>query len=493
MFNEQWFRKKESDKELALGWLYNNQIGNDFANGYTKNLLDYWSIECSIYGFETQFADNTPHALCKQVHEAGYSKILVLKQGTTLGADFFENFTTFYDKNKDAKLVGHILDKGDKYYRLHPQAFMFDLNWWADAGFPEWGDWTKETFTTVKPQRSLDNWHDSYTPKWIAKDKASVFAEYKGGEDGWNIIKALIEDNQKIISWNEEIRNNKFYGYPEVSFDGPRHLQEILTQTIEDGNGMFFIGNTETIAGTRFFIERRKSIFNSTKFDHIITPAAGLTPLIYAFNLGIKPGGMISIFDVSKFAIGITKRILKNWKGEDYINFAKNLMDDYVKEGEEQKDFFKGVNKLSHLQDTIDNLKEQGFQEWLDTVLPTLDIRFHYCNMLDPMSHRKLASLVRNSRTTYIHLSNIFHYLPSAFYFSLEQRWNLHNELVGKLVDQVNNKSTKCKHILLQSSRGVTSKDIKDNLGNMNFVEDWNTVSFNDLDHKVGKLFKWQK
>ena len=162
---------------------------------------------------------------------------------------------------------------------------MFDLNWWADAGFPEWGDWTKETFTTVKPQRSLDNWHDSYTPKWIAKDKSSVFAEYKGGEDGWNIIKALIEDNQKIISWNEEIRNNKFYGYPEVSFDGPRHLQEILTQTTEDGNGMFFIGNTETIAGTRFFIERRKSIFNSTKFDHIITPAAGLTPLIYAFNL----------------------------------------------------------------------------------------------------------------------------------------------------------------------------------------------------------------
>ena len=69
----------------------------------------------------------------------------------------------------------------------------------------------------------------------------------------------------------------------------------------------------------------------------------------------------------------------------------------------------------------------------------------------------------------------------------------MHNELVGELVDQVNNTSTKCEHILLQSSRGVTSKDYKDNLGNMNFVEDWNTVSFNDLDHKVGKLFKWQK
>ena len=60
----------------------------------------------------------------------------------------------------------------------------------------KWGEWTKETFATIKPQRSLDNWHDGYTPKWIAKPKDSVFVEYKGGEDGWNIIKALIEDNQ---------------------------------------------------------------------------------------------------------------------------------------------------------------------------------------------------------------------------------------------------------------------------------------------------------
>jgi hypothetical protein len=37
MFNEEWYRDKESKKELALGWLYNNQIGNDFAKGYSKN------------------------------------------------------------------------------------------------------------------------------------------------------------------------------------------------------------------------------------------------------------------------------------------------------------------------------------------------------------------------------------------------------------------------------------------------------------------------
>ena len=373
---------------------------------------------------------------------------------------------------------------------------MFDLNWWADANFPEWGNWTTELFTTIQPERSPDNWHDGYTPKWIAKPTQSVFAEYKGGEDGWNLIRTLVEDNQKIISWNEEIRDNKVYGYPEVSFDGPRHLQEIITEAVQDDGDCFFIANTENLLDASHKIKHRKEkyeSFDENKFDCIITPAAGLSPLIYAFELNLKEYGQLDIFDISRFSLNITKRIIETWKGENYVDFANELMCDYIPDGENLTDSFKGIEKLKYTQENIDNLKKKGFQQWLDEVLPTLSINYSQLNLLDPMSHRNIAKMVNGRRTTYIHLSNIFHYLPTSFYFSLEQRWNLHNDLIDKLVEQVKDKKSKCEHILIRSARGIHSKKFEDNLGGLNFADDWNNISFNDLDQKIGKLFKWNK
>ena len=168
-------------------------------------------------------------------------------------------------------------------------------------------------------------------------------------------------------------------------------------------------------------------------------------------------------------------------------------MRDYIPDGENLTDSFKGIEKLKYTQENIDNLKKKGFQQWLDEVLPTLSINYSQLNLLDPMSHRNIAKMVNGRRTTYIHLSNIFHYLPTSFYFSLEQRWNLHNDLIDKLVEQVKDKKSKCEHILIRSARGIHSKKFEDNLGGLNFADDWNNISFNDLDQKIGKLFKWNK
>mgnify|MGYP003651785316 CR=1 FL=1 len=382
MFNHAWYQDKQPNKELTLGWLYNSRISNDFAQGYTKNLLDYWSVESFIYGFTTQFVSDTFEDLCKQAHEAGYSKILVLKQGTSLGADFYKEFAKFYDDNKDAKFVGHILDKSENYYSIHPQTFMLDLNWWANAGFPKFGGYSSESIITIQPERSTDNWHDEYTPKWVKKPIGAIFRKYENTEEGWNLVKALIEDNQKIISWNEEIRENKSYGYPEVKFDGPRHLQSQLEQII--GGGGFFIANTENLPITKFALQERIEKYKSPgrthfdgKFDQIIVPAAGMSPLIYAFKFNLKKGQRLVIYDVNKFAINLTRRIIEEYKGQDYIDFAHNLMDSYIKPGEEWNDYFKGVPQLGDMKETIEKLNKKGFQQWIDDILPTLQITVH--------------------------------------------------------------------------------------------------------------------
>ena len=79
MFNKDWWSSKNKSKELTLGWLYNNNIQDDFAKGYTKNMTDYWAVEMSWFLAE-QFEDDDIFNLCKKAHDAGFGKIIVLKQ-----------------------------------------------------------------------------------------------------------------------------------------------------------------------------------------------------------------------------------------------------------------------------------------------------------------------------------------------------------------------------------------------------------------------------
>ena len=62
----------------------------------------------------------------------------------------------------------------------------------------------------------------------------------------------LMEDGQKVISWPKEIRHQKHYSYPEVEYDGPRHLAGALEITQTEG---FFIANTEDLPDPNYLIE----------------------------------------------------------------------------------------------------------------------------------------------------------------------------------------------------------------------------------------------
>jgi hypothetical protein len=49
MFNKDWYLPKNKSKELTVGWLYNKQIDDPFAEGYTRNILDYRTVEISWF------------------------------------------------------------------------------------------------------------------------------------------------------------------------------------------------------------------------------------------------------------------------------------------------------------------------------------------------------------------------------------------------------------------------------------------------------------
>ena len=483
MFNKEWWEAKHESKELTLGWLYNDGITNDFAKGYTKNLTDYWSVEMSFY-LQNQFADERIDALLKKAHNEGFSKIIVLKQGTTLLWNFQDEFVKFYDNNPDAKFVGHILDQGESYYTIHPQAFFIDLDWWASVGCPEWGVEHRyelpEPFETIEPIRSKENWHDEYTPHWIAPSKN--LKNYSSKRGGWNLVRALIEDGQKILSWNEGIRDAKHYSYAEVEYDGPRHIPGVLDQL---GIDIFFIANTETLPNYKPWFDYRKKNnpdWNG-EFRKLMVPAAGLSPLIYAFMLDMPKDSKIFVYDISKFAITITQQIIENWDGTNYREFAEKIMRDAAPDMNRRRDIFRGAAQLKDSEETIDKLNEKGFKKWIEEVLPTCEVIYHHMNIMDPHKMKRFTNSVKHDDfVSYVHLSNIFHYMPTSFYYGLKQRWQLHNELLDHFKNVSNNKN----NILICSACPSGTR------GQLNWIDDWGTDDFASLpEESIGKLLKW--
>jgi len=484
MFEHDFWQLKNHNKEITVGWLYNNNIKDDFAKGYTKNLTDYWSVELAHF-FPTQFAEETVNDLLKKAYDNGFSSILVFKQGCTLrGPNFLSIFRKFLDKHTGVKFIGHILDREEAYYEIHPQTFFIDLKWWAEAGFPEWGERDVDLpLETLEPVRSEENHHDQYTPLWICPPITKNLKTYQGplGE-GWNMVKALIESGQKIVSWNKDCRISKQYAYAEVEVDAPRHRADLLEEVNQDKS--CFVANTENVQNLDDFIKQRMHQMPdwNGRFQQVVTPASGISTLVYAFKLGLKAGDRIVIYDISKFAIEYTDKLIKEWDANtSYTEFVLNQKKN--KHGN-----YKGIQQLSHTEELIDELNKEGFSEWVNNDLRKISIATMETDLYNQPEHKNFLKPVDPKLMTYFHFTNIFHYMPLSFYYSLRQKWQLSNDLIGK----IQNKYSKNNNALINLYRGTYCNSRT--FSSAFWIDDADTREFSEISgDNIFRLLKWNK
>ena len=152
-----------------------------------------------------------------------------------------------------------------------------------------------------------------------------------------------------------------------------------------------------------------------------------------------------------------------------------------------QHQIFRGKNKLPHTQEVFDKLNERGFQEWITNVLPEIEVVYLPINIFDPNTYQGFVNSFKTDRLrhpiTFCYLSNIFHYLPTSFYYSLQQRWELHNELMGKIKD-----SSYQNNVLVLSSRGTLTHP------NLVWIDKQEMDKFTEIpDNYLQKLLKWNK
>jgi hypothetical protein len=241
----------------------------DWIREIVKNQADY-TVSNVTGKFYDVYQGLDEQDLLNHVADLGYEFAVVFSTGTEFinGYDFFTYIESLTDT--DVALAGHILDRGTAYYELHSQCYYINLRIYDQQGRPSIG--TTELGSThqqISPTRSLENFHDNYTPLWISK--GTEIKDYDHKCHGWNILSCYLSADLKIIAFSEEIKKSKIHLYPEYVNDFNKNVG--------------WIYHRQNICATSFVhTDNTEWPFTNTnlKIKQIITPASGLwyTPLL---------------------------------------------------------------------------------------------------------------------------------------------------------------------------------------------------------------------
>ena len=161
------------------------------------------------------YADSIDQGL---LDHSNYKHILFMAAGVRIyDASIIHDIVKEIKDNPNYFAAAHILEWKERWYELHHQFILVNVENWNKIGQPEFGSWSKATEELVVIDRSIENFHDDYTPLWI-KDTGRRQQQFHS-QQGWNFIDKALRAGLEIINWNHKIRSKRTYYYPETNSD----------------------------------------------------------------------------------------------------------------------------------------------------------------------------------------------------------------------------------------------------------------------------------
>lgn len=408
---------------IGFAWLdIADRIKNALALGLCRNITEYWTQEISCYTNKITCNKDTLSIL-NWAESQNLDFVIVSAIGTNLSGrgNILNNLAQWFDENRDnITVVGHILDKKDRYYELHHQFFIVNVKWWISVGRPDPGQESFEEWQAEEPVRSQENWHDDYTPYWISP--GSTCRTYSGRRWGWKLIKAALDTGHTVRSLTEQQRNTKFYLYPEVP-DYYTKLHDIIFQMQMYGH---FVANTESVP----------TLPDNVTVDTVVTTGGGVSPLLSAYLAGLKPGGKVIVFDCSPISIAIQsgfrnkKATFKNFREE-----FRNLFNEGLPY-ENLSAVFKAEINVNRMQEIIDELMPQGLEDFINNVWPNLCYLPVRGDFFNPRDIDRIFDKIEPNEKVLINLSNVFHYQNSAWFYDSASRYSLEKMFLDKCMSK---------------------------------------------------------
>lgn len=210
---------------------------------------------------------------------------------------------------------GHILEWKEDWYELHHQFVLVNSENWIKCGRPEYGGWGEQVEELPIIERSLENFHDDYTPLWIRY--TGEFRKQKHKKQGWNYFNASSRNDCEIGNWNQVIRSKRTYYYPEVNGDELLESMKTLTnlgvtnpnqieliKILRNTSDQIWVLNSESIN-----IDFKKDQYSCAAF-----PCAGFKFLEIFHKNKLAPEGKLILYDYNPKSIQWLQTILDNKK-----------------------------------------------------------------------------------------------------------------------------------------------------------------------------------
>tara|TARA_R110000851_G_scaffold8032_8_gene30940 strand:+ start:504 stop:1592 length:1089 start_codon:yes stop_codon:yes gene_type:complete len=168
------------------------------------------------------------------------------------------------------------------------------------------------------------------------------------------------------------------------------------------------------------------------KFTKLITSAGGLNSILIPFALNFSQGCSVDVLDVSNIALLNCQRWNNEFDGKDSIGFVETLKKSMELDGDTI--ITRGAGRRVLMQEQLDEQIANGFTRWFNQDHTQIRYKYAIHDFMNPDDTDKLCGELRGvSGNVYVHLSNIYHYQATAFYYNLKDRVNMRNELLNTI------------------------------------------------------------
>lgn len=349
----------------------------------------------------------------QRLHEK-YDHILFI----AAGARIFDSTIIFdinneINNNPNYMVAGHILEWKEHWYEIHHQFVLVNTENWSKSNKPLYGGWGMNSSILPVIQRSVENFHDDYTPLWI---KGTGKEEKQShSKQGWNILSESIKNNFDVLNWSQKIRNKRTYYYPESNSD--KFLECLNNKTTDPSlninqRKLLALGSN---VKDQIWLTNSENMVLSDKhpdrtYNTIVLPAAGLKFLEpFKSNL-LRENGKLIIYDFNSKSLEWIKLIknstetdieelIRTFEHRSQFQISGKKVFAYLPEETFTEDFHNNINEsykhFGGIEKTVEYLK--AFRA-ANVEFTTIDL------INDPT---ELTSKIE-SKNAFINISNIY-------------------------------------------------------------------------------------
>lgn len=418
---------------VAIGWLGNPRIADPLWKNMLQNVAEFYCVEAEVHGFKYQFYDENPAELCKKAQEAGCSHMLICKVGL-FPQQLFDKFTEWFENYYNGEVfVGHVLDKGDLYYEIHPQCMLVDVDWFNNRCGEFSQRFRGRKWKTAEPIRSTENFHGEYTPKWVRG--VGEEKEYEGSCWGYNVVEAGLQHKNGIGIWPKKIRETYWYAYGEVLDDYVGKKAKIIGAL--QNKESFYIANTEDFT----LPDQPPKVDPSIKRRMFCTSGGLMAPFLTYNHFGnVTADQHVIVMDRSGVALGLSDTIFNEFKPskETYFDWCS----DYLGKYKWQRKIIQGKHRLKSMSEYVQY--HDGFKEYYEDTFNQVPRDFEELDLFDVDDFKHILEKwafidARDNKDSkyevYICLSNVFHFYQSAVFFNIKEREKIKADIEQYLRD----------------------------------------------------------